>query len=197
MWNKMKVAFIICNGASRGTFDLDKLKPYPTFGCNALYREWQPTWLVSIDEGITNEIRESNFDNERHIVPPEEEQYEPIEYNPNRPRSNAGMNAIAEAIKRGYDKLYVLGMDFLLDDDNYTMSNIFDGTDNYGMDTRATENDQRARCGYLTWFCRQHPDVSFRFVVPKDTKSFRQISAPNVTGCFYEILDTRLENDGL
>ena len=193
----MKAAFIICNGASRKGFDLDRLKPYPTFGCNALYREWEPTWLVSIDEGITKEIQDSEFDDGRHIVPPFEDQFEPAEYNPKQPRSNAGMNAIKEAISRGYDKLYILGMDFILEDDRFTMSNVYDGTDNYTMETRATENDQMARTGYLSWFCRQHPDVSFRFVIPRDIKTIRRINAQNVAGTFYSTLEKRIDEDVL
>lgn len=193
----VKAAFIICNGASRKDFDLNRLKPYPTFGCNALYREWEPTWLVSIDEGITKEIRDSDFDDDRHIVPPYEEQFEPAEYNPKQPRSNAGMNAVQEAIRRGYDKLYILGMDFILEDDRFTMSNLYDGTDNYTMDTRATANDQMARTGYLSWFCNQHPDVSFRFVIPEGVKSVRKVNAPNVAGTFYSTLEKRLDEDVL
>ena len=107
------------------------------------------------------------------------------------------MNALQEAIRRGYHKLYVLGMDFILEDDKYTMSNLYDGTDNYTMETRATANDQRARTGYLTWFCNQHPDVSFRFVVPNDAKNVRKINAPNVAGTFYTTLDKRIDEDFL
>ena len=192
-----KVAFIICNGESRREFDLDRLKPYPTFGCNALYREWEPTWLVSIDPGITKEIQESNFDSDRHIVPPLEEQYEPVEYNSAQPRSNAGMNAIQEAVRRGYNKLYILGMDFILEDARFTMSNVYDGTDNYTMETRATANDQQSRTGYLNWYCSQHPEHSFRFVFPLDVQGFRKISAPNVAGTFYDTIEKRIDMDVL
>jgi len=181
-------AYIICNGQSRIDFDLSRLSNCVTFGCNALYREWVPTWLISIDKGISPEIRTSSFPNDKHIVPPLDEQHEPVEYNPNRPRSNAGMNAMAEAIKKGYNQLYILGMDFILADNKYTMSNLFDGTENYGMETRATERDQLARCGYLTWFCRKHNDTSFRFVFPRDVEAYREIKSPNVTGMFYDQL---------
>ena len=44
------------------------------------------------------------------------QQYEPAECNPARPRSNAGMNAMLEAIKKGFTTLYMFGFDFILDD---------------------------------------------------------------------------------
>ena len=46
-----KTAFIIGNGASRAKFDLTTLSPHgTTYGCNALYRDFYPDWLVSIDD---------------------------------------------------------------------------------------------------------------------------------------------------
>ena len=120
-------AFIICNGVTRKELrynphysegkgiddhELDVLNKHITFGCNALYREWQPTYLVSIDEGITKEIKSSGYNGE-HIVPPYEKQFEDARYHEQAghgpyirnvgatPRSNAGMNAMMEAIDRG------------------------------------------------------------------------------------------------
>ena len=191
------VAFIICNGESRQGFDLDLLKNKGTsFGCNALYRVWNPDYIVSIDQGITSEIFDSEWPAEKHIVPPYIEQFEPKEFNPSQPRSNAGMNAMIEAIKKGYKQLYVLGMDFVIDEEGYQMSNIFDGTDNYGMETRATMNDQINRMNYLSWFCRKHNDISFKFVIPRDVKRLRAFDAGNVTGLFYDQLENRLESIG-
>ena len=52
----MKV-FCIGNGESRKGFDLNKLKPFgKIYGCNALYREFSPDVLVSVDHGIMHEI---------------------------------------------------------------------------------------------------------------------------------------------
>jgi hypothetical protein len=53
-----KTAFIIGNGASRAKFDLTTLSPHgTTYGCNALYRDFYPDWLVSIDDGMIAEIK--------------------------------------------------------------------------------------------------------------------------------------------
>ena len=98
-------AFIIGNGKSRKGFDLNILRPYgKIYGCNALYREFDPDYLIAIDEGMIDEIRSQlSFPLERFIEPDFYEKFEPVALHPkgNVPRSNAGMNAMLEAIRHG------------------------------------------------------------------------------------------------
>ena len=169
----MNTAFIIGNGTSRKGFDLTRLKPYGTvFGCNALYRDFPdyslPDFLVSIDDGIITEIEHSDFPSKRFIVPPIDERWEPSECNIGRPRSNAGMNAMREAIKMGYDQLICLGFDFLIQDDKQLLSNMYDGTQNYGPETRANAADNPGRVNYLQWLVAKNPEVDFIFIFPDD-----------------------------
>ena len=47
----MSIAFVLGNGKSRLQLDLIKLKPFgKIFGCNALYREFAPDYLISVDQ---------------------------------------------------------------------------------------------------------------------------------------------------
>jgi hypothetical protein len=188
----MNTAFIIGNGTSRKAFDLTRLKPYGTvFGCNALYRDFPdnsfPDFIVSIDDGIITEIEGSNFPSKRFIVPPIDERWEPAECNIGRPRSNAGMNAMREAIKMDHEQLICLGFDFLIQDDNQLLSNIYDGTDNYGESTRARARDNPGRVNYLEWLVRQHPEVDFIFIFP-DIENVTKIVGENVYFNTYENL---------
>ena len=58
----MKRVFCIGNGKSRQGFDLEKLRPYgKIYGCNALYRDFKPDVLISVDNGIMHEIYQSGF----------------------------------------------------------------------------------------------------------------------------------------
>jgi hypothetical protein len=58
----MSNVFCIGNGESRKDFNLDLLKPYgKIYGCNALYREYTPDVLVSVDHGIMHEIYQSGY----------------------------------------------------------------------------------------------------------------------------------------
>lgn len=180
-------AYIIGNGASRQPFDLMILRGKGTvFGCNALYRDFSftspkyvlPDFLVAIDDAITVEIESSDFPSNRVIIPPENEKWEPVElhwgrsatkdWNPARPRSNAGMNAILEAIKKGYSDLYIFGFDSLVVDNKVALSNLYDGTDCYGYDTRANLQDTRNRMTFLGWVIEKNPDTHFTFCYPKD-----------------------------
>ena len=187
MMSPENTAYIIGNGASRQPFDLMILRGKGTvFGCNALYRDFSftspkyvlPDFLVAIDDAITVEIESSNFPSNRVIIPPENEKWEPVElhwgrsatkdWNPARPRSNAGMNAILEAIKKGYGDLYIFGFDSLVVDNKVALSNLYDGTDCYGYDTRANLQDTRNRMTFLGWVIEKNPDTHFTFCYPKD-----------------------------
>jgi len=58
----MKKVFLIGNGESRKGFDLNILKPFGRiYGCNAIYREYTPDVLVSVDHGIMHEIYHSGY----------------------------------------------------------------------------------------------------------------------------------------
>ena len=187
MMSPENTAYIIGNGASRQPFDLMILRGKGiVFGCNALYRDFSftspkyvlPDFLVAIDDAITVEIESSDFPSNRVIIPPENEKWEPVElhwgrsatkdWNPARPRSNAGMNAILEAIKKGYSDLHIFGFDSLVVDNKVALSNLYDGTDCYGYDTRANLQDTRNRMTFLGWVIEKNPDTHFTFCYPKD-----------------------------
>ncbi len=191
-------AFIIGNGKSRQHLDIKRLIGQGcTFGCNALYRDFEPDYilpdyLIAIDPIIIQEIRDSKFPKERFIVPPYFEQFEPQECNPNRPRSNAGMNAMQEAIKMGFSTLYMFGFDFILDDPNYSVENLYDGTNGYGPETRASYNDNISRCTYMTYIAQKNKNINFKFVLPRSQKQIHSINSNNVTGMYYDKFDPEM-----
>ena len=58
----MSKIFCIGNGESRKDFDLNTLKSHgKIYGCNALYREFTPDVLISVDHGIMHEIYHSGY----------------------------------------------------------------------------------------------------------------------------------------
>ena len=54
-WIAMSAVVIIGNGKSRQSIDLEQL-PYRTYGCNAVYRDYSPSVLVTVDNGMMQEI---------------------------------------------------------------------------------------------------------------------------------------------
>ena len=182
-------AFIIGNGLSRKDFNLNRLVGQGcTFGCNALYRDFTPDYLIAIDDQIIEEITQSDYPMNRFILPPAEEQYEPAEHNPARPRSNAGMNACFEAIKKDFKTLFLFGFDFILEDE-ISVKNIYDKTACYGPETRANYNDNSNRAKYFEYMAKKNPDVNFKFVLPRDIGIIHNINSSNVTGIYYEDFD--------
>lgn len=158
--------YIIGNGVSRSRFILENLE-FPTFGCNALYREYLPDYLIAIDSGMINEIKENRDASLRLIDIPYDDQFEPAEFNPYRPRENSGMICMREAIQRGFKHLYCIGFDFLVEDVNLKMGNIFEGSRNYENNTKASLIDIHNRRKYFHWFARKNPEITFTFLYPE------------------------------
>jgi len=174
-----KIAIIIGNGTSRKDIDLERLVGQGTiYGCNALYRDFDGyDHLVAIDDGMIEEIK----DNPKALIPPVDERYESSDYNPfARRRSNAGMNAMYEAIKAGHDTLYCIGFDFFLEGD-ISVDNIYKDTQNYGPETHANMSDNWNRVRYLDWFTSQFPEVNFVFVIPDDAEH-KSLEGDNIIG---------------
>ena len=74
----MGTAYIIGNGPSRKGLDLDTLDG-TTFGCNALYRDYSPDYLVSGDSTILKEICKTEYPKHNKCIFPDYECI-PLEY---------------------------------------------------------------------------------------------------------------------
>ena len=188
----MNPAVIIGNGVTRKHIDLTKVKGQaPLYGCNALYREFMPDFLVAIDDGMIEEIQTRlPLKNCQAIIPEEHHRYEE---NTGR-RNNAGMIAMKSAIDHGHDVLYCLGFDFILSGD-ISVDNIFKNTDNYGPETHAREEDNFYRVRYLEWFASQHKNTTFIFVVPDENiGEVKTIEGINITAMRTKDFLKKLEN---
>lgn len=198
MWSGLMAeaepAFIIGNGPSREGIDLTRLIGQGcTFGCNAIYRDYPdyliPDYLVAIDPIITEEIKQSTFPSERVIIPPFAEQFEAKEHSGGFVRSCAGINAMLEAIKQGFTTLYCFGFDFLLEDQHMSTANLYDGSNGYGPETRASYSDNINRCRYMEYVAQKNININFKFVLPRTHRKIHKINSSNVTGMYYESFD--------
>tara|TARA_B100001564_G_C20580726_1_gene642982 strand:+ start:289 stop:1158 length:870 start_codon:yes stop_codon:yes gene_type:complete len=58
----MANVFCIGNGTSRKGFDLETLKPFgKTYACNAIYKDFIPDVLITVDQGIMHEVYHSGY----------------------------------------------------------------------------------------------------------------------------------------
>lgn len=174
-------AAVIGNGTSRKTIKLDKLE-MPTFGCNRIVDEFHPTYVVAIDEPMIQYLWKSSYPNHRVLTPPQAERWEPAQLHPQgaRIRSNAGMNACLEAMKRGFYKLYCFGFDFLIMSDDAKAGNVFDGQEGYA--NRATPAEAARRLNYFKFIANYNKDVVFFPVFPDETFQIgiHSLNVPNI-----------------
>ena len=57
-----KIAFVIGNGTSREPIALPSLKPFgKIYGCNALYRDFIPDYLVAVDTKMVLELNKAGI----------------------------------------------------------------------------------------------------------------------------------------
>ena len=63
----MAAAFVLGNGVSRQSVDLNQLKALgTTYGCNAIYREFVPDVLISTDSPISERIQSEGY-GQQHV----------------------------------------------------------------------------------------------------------------------------------
>jgi hypothetical protein len=162
----MTTAVVIGNGTSRLNFDLNKIKDkFTTYGCNALYRDFIPHYLISMDiymvyEILNNKIHHKTKFYTQHINQIDElattEPIHFIEGYANTPDS--GTAAIKIAILDGHKYIYLLGFDY----HDGTYNNVYAGTDNYPKTNTVIHNNQD-----ISWRQRlydlidKHMDVRF------------------------------------
>ena len=155
-------AFILGNGPDRPT-DKEWLNNLEgdTYGCNAMYRDFEPDFLVANDWAMMVEIINSTYAYETAIHIGEQEdsssfvfmghstsnQYhiiwldESLQHivwglKPQFENMSTGLCAIQLALETGYDEIDVIGFSGLKDR-NY--QNIYDGTENYKFDPAASD----------------------------------------------------------
>lgn len=134
-------AIVIGNGESRLGFDLNLIKNHKggllaknklqTYGCNALYRDFESDFLVAIGDGIVKELAENDYTN-AHIV--YTSAVNVVEYPkqfylvPQDPSWNSGAIAAYLACFDGHKKVFLLGHDGF---DDPGTNNVYLGTNGY------------------------------------------------------------------
>ena len=130
-------AYIIGNGPSRKGFDLNQLKESgQTYGCNALYRDFMPDYIFSVDTKITMEMCENEVGLKTIHYAPSLEVNRPyskgmLHLIPNNPYWISGNQAFWTACVHGHKNIYLIGFDFR-EYGKGQQNNIYQDTPNYG-----------------------------------------------------------------
>lgn len=130
-------AYCIGNGPSRQGFDLNKLKATgQTYGCNALYRDFVPDFIFSVDAKMTAQMCMDKVGRQTiHYAPSIEVNRKHakgmIHLIPNNPHWISGNQAFWTAGVHGHKNIYLIGYDFR-EYGKGQLNNIYQDTENYG-----------------------------------------------------------------
>lgn len=181
-------AIIIGNGNSRKNFDLNKVKErYVTFGCNALYRDFIPDYLTSMDIHMVQEILNARVHHKctfytQHLndIDLLAGNGEPIHFIRTLPATpDSGTASVTLASEKAYTKIYIIGFDYHQGGHN----NVYAGTANYNSKQHSTPTIQddkwRSR---LYNIVKQYPNIEY-YRVSDDDESY---TLPNIQGMTLE-----------
>jgi hypothetical protein len=133
--------FVVGNGTSRQTIDLTQLKEQgKIYGCNALYREFEPDFLVAVDVKMINEIQQTGWQLEHSVwTNPNKayRQYTGFNYFQPSKGWSSGPTALWLATQQlpTHDKIFILGFDYAGLENGKLVNNIYAGTNNYKKTT--------------------------------------------------------------
>ena len=160
-------AYCIGNGPSRKDFDLNKLKATgQTYGCNALYRDFLPDFIFSVDTAITVKMCEDEVGLKTiHYAPSLEVNRKQnkgmLHLIPHNPHWISGNAAFWTAGVHGHKNIYLIGYDFR-EYGKGKLNNIYQDTDCYGE-----RNNDTIFEGWLSSFrkmLKMRPEVNYTIV---------------------------------
>jgi len=130
-------AYCIGNGPSRKGFDLNTLKATgQTYGCNALYRDFVPDFIFSVDTKMTMAMVQDEVGlKTNHYAPALEvnrrQSKGMLHLIPNNPHWISGNAAFWTAGVHGHKNIYLIGYDFR-EYGKGELNNIYQDTECYG-----------------------------------------------------------------
>jgi hypothetical protein len=163
----MKQALVIGNGVSRLKFNLNKLnKHYITYGCNALYRDFIPDYLISMDIHMVSEILNAMVHYKCQFYTQHMNDIDllagngkPIHFIKSLPSTpDSGTAAVELASSHEHTHIYLIGFDY----NNGLHNNVYAGTHNYNNKDYSTpiQQDQRWR-SRLHSIIKQHKNIQY------------------------------------
>lgn len=133
------IAFVIGNGVSRKPIDLFPLKDIgKVYGCNALYREYEPDFLVAVDTKMILEINKSGFQKNHEVWTNPNKAYSRFTgfnyFDPSKGWSS-GPTALWLASEHNNHIIYILGFDYTGLNEGKNFNNVYANTKNYKKST--------------------------------------------------------------
>ena len=182
----MTVAFVLGNGTSRRDIDLEQVKIHGTvYGCNALYRDFNPDYLVAVDSKMVVELNRENYQNKCSVWTNPNKLYENFSgfnFFKQSKGWSSGPTALWMASEHGHNSIYILGFDYQgIGESNQIVNNVYAGSENYKkMDDRATYYGNWLKQTVIT--VKKNPEKRYIRLLDKENfvpKEFTNL--PNLT----------------
>ena len=136
----MTVAFVIGNGESRKDIDLYPLKNYgKVYACNAVYRTFDPDYLVAVDVKMVLEINKSKYQHRHEVWTNPNKSYQNMLgfnfFQPSKGWSSGPTALWLATYGKAHDhkEIYILGFDY--EGLEGKINNLFADTQNYKRST--------------------------------------------------------------
>lgn len=170
----MSLAFVLGNGRSRLEINPNDLeKKGKVYGCNAIYRDFLPDYLIAVDPKMVVELNANKVQMATQVWTNKNSRFKEIEnlnfFEPSKGWSS-GPTALWLASKQKNLRIYILGFDYK-GIDNKFFNNVYSDTKNYRRSTdpatyhgnwsRQTEN-----------VIKEHPDIEYIRVVEPNFLDF-------------------------
>ena len=145
-------ACVIGNGPSRLSLDLTMIgHRMSTYGCNALYRDYIPNYLISMDWSVVIDILENNIHYKTNFYTQDNANFNhmPIDKKKHinwlkvmNKRLDSGNSALEVALDHKHDTIYMIGFDYNTDD---KLPNVYHGTKHYAPNSNVLAASSMAR----------------------------------------------------
>jgi|TARA_B110000977_G_scaffold77819_1_gene104803 hypothetical protein len=164
-----KTAFVLGNGTSRTSINHTQLKEHGTiYGCNALYREFDPDFLVAVDTKMIIEINKAGYQHSHSVWTNPNRAFNGMNgfnlFTPSKGWSS-GPTALWLASTHDKQTIYIVGFDYHGIDDK--INNIYADSPNYKKSSeRATYHGNWLKQTCTT--CRKFPEKRYIRVVKEE-----------------------------
>ena len=136
------IAFVIGNGVSRKSINLNNLKSFgKTYGCNALYRDFDPDVLIAVDTKMVLELNQNRYQLRVPVWTNPNKAYASMSgfnfFDPSKGWSS-GPTALWKASEDGFETIYILGFDYQgIGEQHNRVNNVYAGSFNYKKEHEA------------------------------------------------------------
>jgi hypothetical protein len=191
-------AFVIGNGVSRKGIDLNLLNKHGTvYACNAIYRDYDPDYLVAVDPKMIFEINESGYQNKlNNVWTNSNKRFEELtgfNYFEKSLGWSSGPTALHLASEHDHDVIYILGFDYMGVDSGKRYNNVYANTKNY-------MKEDNSSIYYHNWLrqtediFRKYPRIRYcRIIRPDNLQTTKLNSFVNYTTMLVDDFHLKLE----